>query len=83
MYRQFLDALADFHEHRIGELETIQRIVALFQMRASLVEGFNRFLPDGFAVRKEGESGYMITYPHGSSKRPETLHYMVDEAFTR
>ena len=83
VYRRFLDTLADFHERRADELETIQRIVALFQLRAPLVEGFNRFLPEGFAVSKEGPAGYVIVHPSRSGGEREVLHYMVDEAFTR
>ena len=62
-YRSFIQLLQDYHSKQVDELDTIQRVVSLFQKRPDLVLGFNKFLPPGFTIHMYDKSGYVIEFP--------------------
>ena len=68
VYNQFLDIMKDFKSHTIDTPGVINRVSTLFTGHPELIEGFNTFLPPGYAIKcgVEGENSIRVTTPMGT-----------------
>ena len=68
VYNQFLDIMKDFKSQHIETPGVINRVSMLFAGNPELIEGFNTFLPPGYAIKcgLEGEDSIRVTTPQGT-----------------
>ena len=68
VYNQFLDIMKDFKSQAIDTPGVINRVSTLFAGHPELIEGFNTFLPPGYAIKcgVEGENSIRVTTPQGT-----------------
>ena len=68
VYNQFLDIMKEFKSQDIDTPGVINRVSTLFAGHPELIEGFNTFLPPGYAIKcgVEGENSIRVTTPQGT-----------------
>lgn len=77
-YKRFTQVLKDYHSKKVDELNTIHRVVSLFQTHPELVLGFNEFLPSGYEIHMYEKSGYVIQYPNKEDGTVSKVHIMIE-----
>ena len=81
VYEKFSKVLKDFNSKRIDEVDTIHKIVTLFQDHPDLILGFNFFLPEGYKVLAHKKHGYVIQHPCKKGMKPHFTPVNVEETY--
>lgn len=77
VYNNFLDIMKDFKSQNIDTPGVIDRVSALFRGHPKLIDGFNTFLPEGFAIECSASdpNTIVVTTPLGKSIRQNPTQF--------
>ncbi|KAG7882014.1 hypothetical protein KL935_001171 [Ogataea polymorpha] len=73
VYNNFLDIMKDFKSQNIDTPGVIERVSTLFRGHPKLIDGFNTFLPQGFAIEcsSADPNTIIVTTPMGKTVRQD------------
>ncbi|KAH3661386.1 hypothetical protein OGAPHI_006793 [Ogataea philodendri] len=73
VYNNFLDIMKDFKSQSIDTPGVIERVSTLFRGHPKLIDGFNTFLPQGFAIEcsTADPNTIIVTTPMGKTVRQD------------
>lgn len=83
VYDMFNRIMQDYNRKNVSEMDTVGKIVGLFQDQPDLVLGFNCFLPAEFKIIQHEKRGYVVRHPCKKGLRPHYTPVNVTEVYVK